>query len=110
MDISNNVVLITGRATGIGFALAKAFVSTGNKVIVCGRRADRLKVAAASLPGLETTTCDMFRKSQREALFRWTKEHFPGLNVLVNNAGIQRAIDFTRGRPRTLRRGERGRD
>ena len=42
MKTSDNTVLITGGATGIGFALARAFVNAGNKVLICGRRRAKL--------------------------------------------------------------------
>ena len=38
MECSSNTVLITGGATGIGFALAERFVQGGSRVIICGRR------------------------------------------------------------------------
>ncbi|MBT3723942.1 MAG: SDR family NAD(P)-dependent oxidoreductase [Gammaproteobacteria bacterium] len=37
MELTNRTILITGGASGIGFALAKQLVANGNKVIVCGR-------------------------------------------------------------------------
>jgi uncharacterized oxidoreductase len=43
-------ISITGGATGIGFALAEAFVKAGNKVLICGRREARLQQARAKLP------------------------------------------------------------
>jgi len=48
MRIKGNVVLVTGGATGIGFALAKKFVEAGNEVIICGRREAKLKEAKDS--------------------------------------------------------------
>jgi len=39
----------------------------------------------------------MFPKTDREALFVWTKENFPDLNILINNAGIQRMINLRKG-------------
>jgi len=42
MDISGNTILITGGATGIGYAIAESFLEAGNEVIICGRRKERL--------------------------------------------------------------------
>ncbi len=97
MKMSGNTVLVTGGATGIGFAMAEAFLKAGSDVIICGRREDRLRKAQALLPGLHTRVCDVARAADRTALAEWATTRFTGLNVLVNNAGIQRDIDFTRG-------------
>ena len=45
MKVSNNTILITGGATGIGLELAKEFIANGNTVIVCGRREEKLNEA-----------------------------------------------------------------
>jgi uncharacterized oxidoreductase len=97
MKMKNNTILITGGATGIGFALAESFVRLGNTVIICGRRADRLEAAKKRLPALNVKQCDVSKESDRKALYAWIEENFKGLNVLVNNAGIQRRVDFTKG-------------
>lgn len=97
MKIRNNTVLITGGATGIGFALAETLVKLGNTVIICGRRADKLADAKARLPALNARQCDVSKQSEREALYAWIEQNFNELNVLVNNVGIQRRIDFTKG-------------
>lgn len=90
MNTQNNTVLITGGATGIGFALAKRFSAAGNTVIVCGRREQTLRAAQSEIPGLQIRVADLNRADERERLAEWTSESFPALNVLVNNAGIQR--------------------
>ena len=97
MKIKGNTVLITGGATGIGFSLAEAMVNAGNKVIICGRREDKLKAAVNKLPQIRIKVCDVSQKRDREALFVWAKENFPDLNILVNNAGIQRMINLKKG-------------
>jgi uncharacterized oxidoreductase len=92
-----NTVLITGGGTGIGFALAEALVKAGNKVLICGRRQDRLDEAREKLPEIETRQCDVSQKDDRQSLFRWVKKNHPDLNILINNAGIQRSIDLRKG-------------
>lgn len=97
MKIQGNTVLITGGATGIGFALAEAFLKEGNTVIICGRRLEKLLEAQKKHPELHIRACDVACESGRNELLEWAKTNFPDLNVLVNNAGIQRDIDFYRG-------------
>jgi uncharacterized oxidoreductase len=97
MKISGNTILITGGATGIGLALAEEFIKAGNEVIVCARTEDNLKRAKDRLPRLHTRKCDVSKEAEREALYRWAVSNFKGLNILVNNAGIQRMIDFKKG-------------
>ncbi len=87
--------MITGGATGIGFALAERFVSEGSEVLVCGRRGSKLQEGKRKLPSLAIKKCDISLESDRKALLQWSTRHFPRLNVLVNNAGIQREMDFT---------------
>ncbi|MCY8673595.1 SDR family NAD(P)-dependent oxidoreductase, partial [Bacillus haynesii] len=89
MKLSGHTVLITGGASGIGFAFAERFMKSGNTVIVCGRRESKLKEAKEKYPELITRVCDVTDETERLALFEWIKKHHPGVNVLVNNAGIQ---------------------
>jgi uncharacterized oxidoreductase len=89
MKLSNNKILITGGATGIGFALAERFIRENNTVIICGRREDALKEAANKLPSLITKSCDLSAEGGRNDLYKWIKENHTNLNVLINNAGIQ---------------------
>ncbi len=89
MQLSNNKILITGGASGIGFAMAERFIKEGNTVIICGRRESALKEAKNKLPSIITKQCDLTVSSKREELFKWISEAHNDLNVLVNNAGIQ---------------------
>ncbi len=97
MKISNNTVLITGGATGIGLAMTEAFLRKDNQVIIAGRRKEKLLEAQTKYPKLHIKICDVAVAGQRQALVDWAIEYFPHLNVLVNNAGIQRQIDLTKG-------------
>ena len=89
MKLSNNKILITGGASGIGFGLAERFASENNQVIICGRRAQALNEAKEKLPSVITKVCDLSMESERIALFNWINEFHSDLNMLINNAGIQ---------------------
>jgi len=97
MKTSGNTILITGGATGIGFSLAETLVSANNQVIICGRREDKLAEAKIKLPQIQTKVCDVSKEKERESLFTWAKDNFTDLNILINNAGVQKIIDFKKG-------------
>jgi uncharacterized oxidoreductase len=97
MKTQGNTILITGGATGIGFALAESFIQAGNTVIICGRREDKLKEAKKKLPQIYARACDLSKEKERESLFNWAKENFKDMNILINNAGIQTMIDLKAG-------------
>ncbi len=97
MKIRGNTILITGGATGIGFFLAEHFVNAGNEVIICGRRENKLEEAKKKLPQIHIKVCDVTKPTERESLFNWVISNFKNINILVNNAGIQRAIDLKKG-------------
>ena len=97
MKTSGNTILITGGATGIGFALAETLLNAGNEVIICGRREDKLKEANKKLPQIQMRVCDVSDEKERKSLFVWAKNNFADLNVLINNAGIQRMVNLKQG-------------
>lgn len=93
MKTNGHTVLITGGATGIGFALAKQFHAAGNQVILVGRRKDVLQQAAAQLTtqhfasgtNCQIAVADMGKAEDRERL----AQQFTDVSILINNAGIQ---------------------
>jgi uncharacterized oxidoreductase len=101
MRTSGNTVLITGGGSGIGLALTETLVRRGNRVIICGRRRNRLRAAQARVPGIHCRVCDISNARSRQALVDWVLSEFKQLNLLVNNAGIQRQVNFLMG-PRDL--------
>ena len=46
---------------------------------------------------IHTRVCDLSKGKEREALYNWMKSNFIDINILVNNAGIQRMVDFKKG-------------
>ncbi len=88
-DLTNKVALVTGGGTGIGLAVARAFLAAGMKVAICGRRRGRINDAARELGGDPLAlTCDVGDAAQVTTLVEKVVDRFGGLDVLVNNAGI----------------------
>lgn len=78
-------VLVTAGASGIGLAIAQAFLDAGARVHVC----DIDDKSLSELPaGITSTRADVSDEADVEALFRALCEHMDGLDVVVNNAGI----------------------
>jgi uncharacterized oxidoreductase len=99
-------VLVTGGGSGIGLALAERFLAAGATVLVCGRRADVLDALRERHPRLLTRACDLADPAERVALRDWALAARPGLDVLVNNAGMQRRVDLRDPGPWEATRGE----
>lgn len=97
MKLTENIILITGGATGIGFALARQLYDRGNRVIVCGRSESALAKAKAQVPALITRLCDIASTESRQSMVDWLNTNYPGLNVVINNAGVQRRRNFKEG-------------
>ena len=81
-------VLITASASGIGFAVAKAFQDTGASVHICDVSNTQLDTCRQTLPGAGISCVDVSSPSEVDSLFEDVLSHLGGLDVLVNNAGI----------------------
>jgi uncharacterized oxidoreductase len=100
MNFRNKTVLITGGASGIGLSLASHFVQRDSTVVICGRNKGKLEEAEAKHPQITTYVCDVANSAERIAMFKWISSEFPKLNVLINNAGIQRrGLQLTQEQP-----------
>jgi uncharacterized oxidoreductase len=97
MKTTGHTILITGGGTGIGLALTEQLIRRGNTVIICGRRKAPLLAARKRFPDLHLRVCDLSRAGPRRALVQWLTTRHKGLDVLVNNAGIQRMVDLLKG-------------
>jgi uncharacterized oxidoreductase len=95
MNISNNKILITGGATGIGLGLTERFIKENNTVIICGRRESALQEVVAKFPTVITKQCDLSIDTERDELYQWILKNHSDLTMLINNAGIQQWMNVS---------------
>ena len=90
MNQNNPVALVTGAGTGIGKAVALAFLREGYRVVLAGRRSETLE-AVASQAGTDralVVPTDVSKPESVAALFERIREAFGRIDVLFNNAGV----------------------
>ena len=89
--LKDKVVVVTGGSRGIGLELAGEFLAQGAKVVVCGRKQENLAAAVEKLGGggrLLAVPAHVAREGDVENLFETAVRHFGGLDVLINNVGM----------------------
>jgi len=95
-DLTGQVALVTGGASGIGKAMAQAFVEHGAKVLVGSRTPEKVEAAVADLQGatgkgddtIQGQPLDVTSDESVAAVTAATKELFGRIDILVNSAGI----------------------
>lgn len=102
--------LVTGASSGLGRAVAEALARSGASVLLTGRDRDRLESVRAGLSGPErkpsphlAVAADLTDQVGRERLMQSAEEHFGGLDLLVNSAGIGATGHFETHEPSVLR-------
>ena len=88
MTHSKQRVLITAAASGLGLAMADAFMAAGARVFICDVNAAALQATLASRPSLAGRVCDVSDEAQVAAFFAAGTAHLGGLDILVSNAGV----------------------
>lgn len=88
----NKTILVSGGRSGIGFAIAKAYLQYGAQVFIASRKKDLLEKAAEELKQYgkcHAVTCDIRSPEDIDSLAQIIQETSGHLDILVNNAGGQ---------------------
>src|SRR5512144_2701325 len=94
MDLSSATALITGATSGIGLACAERLARDGARLVLCGRRRDRLAALAGRLGVPAHPLClDVRDRKAVEAALASLPAAFAGGDVLVNNAGLALGLE-----------------
>ncbi len=96
--MTTQTVIVTGGATGIGYAIAEGFLNTGANVTLNGRTLSKLEVAAQKLNQphrIQIVAGDITDPTFATTLVTETVAKFGRVDVLVNNAGIFAVKNFT---------------
>jgi uncharacterized oxidoreductase len=97
MQMTGNTILVTGGGTGIGRGLAESLHRLGNQVVIAGRRREPLQAVASANPGMQIVPLDQGDPADIGRFATELTDRYPELNVVVNNAGIQRVEDLATG-------------
>jgi NAD(P)-dependent dehydrogenase (short-subunit alcohol dehydrogenase family) len=90
VELEGKRTLITGAARGLGLAVAQLFAQRGARVALADIDGDAAQAAAQEVAGdAIALTCDVTKPEDVQAAIAGTVEAFGGLDVLVNNAGIE---------------------
>jgi meso-butanediol dehydrogenase / (S,S)-butanediol dehydrogenase / diacetyl reductase len=94
-DVEGKVVLVTGGGSGIGRAIARAFLDNGARVAVVGRRADKLAETLDGHADGLALTADLADPAAARQVVADVVGHFGRLDVFVNNAAAYLPAQFT---------------
>ncbi|GAA3609807.1 SDR family oxidoreductase [Secundilactobacillus similis] len=102
MTKQSKVIVITGASSGIGAASAELLAKEGNRIVLAGRRSERLQEITSSLlsKGYDAifATTDVTSKKSVESLANAAIEEYGKIDVWINNAGLMPHSEFIKDR------------
>jgi 3-oxoacyl-[acyl-carrier protein] reductase len=88
LGLAGRRAAVAAGSAGLGLGIARALTREGVRVVICGRDADRLRAAAASIDGaVETLTADLSEVDEAQRFVVEALDRLDGLDILVTNAG-----------------------
>lgn len=106
-EIAGSRVLVTGASSGIGREIARQLTRLGARAVVTARRAERLQQLAEQIVAAggsaRAVAGDITDPEFRQQVLDTAVQHYGGLDVLVNNAGLGAIGPFKTAEPRRLR-------
>lgn len=88
MNFKGKIAIVTGASSGIGLALVRELYARGAHVVMGARSFDKLQTIEKELPGTVAVLCDVSRPEDCRELVEAAAEHFGGVDILINNAGL----------------------
>lgn len=94
MNLEGNKILITGASKGIGLGFLERLVEK-NEILAVSRNLENLEMLKEKYPSIDIFACDLSEPYERERLASYIEVNFRRMNVLINNAGIQKYFDLS---------------
>lgn len=93
MTIQNQIIVITGGATGIGLALVKHFIAD-NQVISIDRNLQKIETLQKQVPKVKSIKADISKKEETNEAIKQISKDYGKIDMLINNAGIGKYYNF----------------
>ena len=97
VDLDASRVLVTGGTSGVGRELVAQLSAAGARVVTCGRSPDRCDSLRLAHPDVVVIEADLAVQGRGRELVDAALGHLGGLDVVINNAGVQYLEDYVSG-------------